>query len=362
VIDMYEPHWLTGRIHTFAGTGAPGYSGDDGPAREARLNGPAGLAVDAYGNVYVADMLNHAIRRVNAATGTIETVVGCGAAGFGGDGGPACKALLNHPEGVAVNRNGDIFIADSLNHRIRKVDANTGLIGTIAGCGVKGYGGDGGRGADAMLNHPAGVVVDYAGNAYCNDYGNDRIRKITPDGFITTYAGTGRYGYDGDGGPAAAAWLNDVYGLAMGADDALYIMDSLNFAVRKVDLASGVITTILGKGVPGDSPDGTRSDECFIGGEPHHKGEVGGKVPHAVDADRFGHLFVAETGMRRIRVVDRTERRIYTVAGNGEPGRPQEGADARTSPLGVHGLRAGAKDDLYFNDFHSHAVFVVQFG
>lgn len=350
-----------GKIHTVAGIGAPGFTGDGGPAIAAALNGPAGLAVDKNGNLYIADMLNHAIRRVDAQLGLITTVVGCGKAGFGGDGGPAVNALLNGPEGMAVGLDGSIYIADSSNHRIRRVDGKSGKIETIAGSGKAGYAGDGEDGRRAMLNHPAGVVADSRGCIYFNDYKNDRIRKVDKSGQITTYAGTGEAGYSGDGGPASMARINDVYGLAIDGLDNLYIMDSLNFAVRKVDADTGIITTVIGTGKPGNSPDYVAISAAYLGGEAHVKGDIGGKVPHAVEASRTGNVFIAETGLQRIRMADIRRGEVYTVAGNGEGGLCPSSTKALSACMDVHGIRIDSKGRLYFNDFHSHVVRVLLF-
>ena len=196
-------------IDTFAGTGTAGYTGDGGPAVSAQIFTPYGIAVAANGDVYFADRDNNVIRKVDAATGDISTVAGGGSLQTG-DGTLATVAWTNTPHDVAVDGAGNIYIADTFNHRIRKVDIGTGLISTIGGTGVQGYGGDGGAATAALLDTPRGIAVDSGGNVIFSDTNNHRIRKITPGGTISTVAGTGAQGYNGDDQPATAAKIKTV--------------------------------------------------------------------------------------------------------------------------------------------------------
>ncbi|MCC5466522.1 NHL domain-containing protein [Pelosinus baikalensis] len=354
--------WTKGTIHRFAGTGAAGYSGDGEKADIAQLNGPAGLAVDKNDNVFVAEMHNHVIRKVDVGTGMITTVAGCGAKGFDGDGGLAVDAKLNGPAGVFIDSNENIFIADFLNHRIRKIDAMTGIINTIAGTGDTGYNGDNIKACDAKLNYPAGVIADSIGNVYFNDYKNNRIRKISTNGMISTYAGTGTYGYSGDGELAEQAQMNDVYGLAIDRYDNIYIIDSLNFAVRKVDAKTGRITTIVGKGEAGPVNEFGSITNSFLGGILPNKEKIGvDEVPHAIEVDLNGNLFIADTGSNRIRMVDIEQGVIYSIAGNGEKAYSGDDGAALNAGLGVYGLRMDSKNNLYFIDFHKHVIRVIRF-
>jgi len=335
--------WEKGKVFCFAGTGEPGYTGDGGPARLARLNGPAGLAIDRDDNIYVADLINCVVRKIDGGTGIISTVAGSGESGFGGDGGPALRAKLNRPEGIFVDSEGALYIADSGNHRIRKVEPSTGIIKTIAGNGEAGYAGDNDSALKARLNNPAGVVVDSKGNVYFNDYGNDRIRKIDSRGIITTCAGTGMPGYSGDGGPATKAGINDVYGMAIDKNDNIYVIDSLNFAVRKIDSRTGFISTVVGKGKPGPVVEFASIQEAFLGGKSHAKGTIGSEVPHAIEVDSLKNIFVGETGPNRIRMIDALKNRIFTIAGNGERGWPGDDGLAKKASLEVHGLRMDSR-------------------
>ena len=211
-------------ISTVAGTGTGGYNGDGGDATAAMLHWPWHLALDAAGDVLVADDLNSRIRRVSISGG-ISTVAGTGRVGFSGDGGPATSADLNYPRGVAVDGSGAVYIADTDNCRVRVVAAN-GTIATVAGTGVCGYGGDGSRAVAALLNGPKAVALTGGGELLIADTGNHCIRRVAVDGTISTVAGNGSGGYNGDGAPATRMLLNFPQGLCCSIGDAVYISDS----------------------------------------------------------------------------------------------------------------------------------------
>jgi sugar lactone lactonase YvrE len=241
-----------------AGSGERGYAGDNGSAINAKLNQPTAVAIDKTGNLYIADNGNHRIRKV-AADGTITTFAGTGERGFGGDGGLAVKALFNRPYGVQVDPQGNVLIADQGNNRIRKITAD-GRISTVAGNGTQDFSGDGGLATSASLSQPNDVTADKAGNLYIADSGNHRVRKVTPDGRITTIAGTGqlRYngesGYSGDGGRAIKARLNLPSEVIMDGMGNLYIGDFSNHTVRKIT-PDGIISTVAGTGKRGFNGD-----------------------------------------------------------------------------------------------------------
>lgn len=240
-------------ITTFAGNATMGYSGDGGAATSGMLSQPAGVAKDNNGNVYIADQFNHCIRKVNAS-GVITTFAGTGTAGFSGDGGPATSAQLNLPHALAIDANGNLIIADEYNYFIRKV-STTGIISTIAGTGVAGYSGDGGPATSAMFGHVFQMAIDNGGNIFFADQRNNNIRKISAGGMISTVAGDGNHAFYGDGGPATAAAMKWPSGIAVDDDGNLYIADSRNQRVRFVN-AAGIISTIAGNGTPGYSGDG----------------------------------------------------------------------------------------------------------
>ena len=316
----------TGTITTFAGTEERGFGGDGGPAVQAQLRYPTGVAVDGAGNLYIADQNNHRIRKIDS-TGTVTTVAGTGESGFGGDNGAATAGQLSYPSGVAVDNAGNLYIADSGNHRIRRVDS-TGTITTVVGTGKSGFGGNGGPAVQAQLSYPAGVTVDGTDNLYIADSGNHSIRKIDATGTITTVAGTGESGFSGDGGLAVLALLSYPSGVAVDGAGNLYIADSFNYSIRKVD-PTGTITTVAD----------ARGYDSSIG----------------VAVDSVGNLYIADS--HRIRKVDATGT-ITTVAGASDTasyagdGRPAARALLR-SPSGVAVDNAG---NLYIADTGNHSI------
>lgn len=277
-----------GVISTVAGTGVAGFNGDGVQATSAQLNQPRDVAVDGAGNVYVADQNNHRVRKISPA-GIITTVAGTGVAGFNGDGIQATSAQLASPRGVAVDEAGSVYISDTLNHRIRKVDPS-GIITTVAGTGAAGFSGDGGQATSAQLSQPRGVDVDGAGNVYIADLGNERVRKVDPNGVITTLAGTGVGGFSGDGGQATAAQLNDPEDVAADAAGSVYISDFNNERVRKVD-PNGIITTVAGTGVAGFSGDGGQAVAARLDG------------PVGLALDGSASLYIGDFSNHRVRKV-----------------------------------------------------------
>ena len=248
-------HVTPGTISTYAGTGTAGYTGDGSAATSARVRNPEGLGVASNGNLYISDTGNNVIRKVDFITGVITTVVGTGTAGSAGDGGAATLAQLDGPQDVFVASNGDLYIADTGSHKVRKVSAATGVITTVIGDGTSGNTGDGGAATLARLASPRSVVVAANGDIYVSDRPNDRVRKVTAaTGVITAFAGTGTAGYLGDGGAASAARLRTPEGMTLDSNGDLYIADTGNDVIRKVAGATGTITTFAGttNGFAGD--------------------------------------------------------------------------------------------------------------
>ena len=331
----------TGTITTIAGTGEGGFSGDGGAATAAQLSFPYDVVVDGAGNLYIADTSNHRIRKVDS-TGTITTIVGTGVGGFSGDGGAATAAQLNSPSGVALDGAGNLYIVDQSNHRIRKVDS-TGTITTIAGTGLYGFSGDGGAATAAQLGFPYGVAVDGADNLYIADRSNQRIRKVDSAGTITTIAGTGEGGFSGDGGPATVAELSSPYGVAVDGAGNLYIVDWFNQRIRKVDSA-GTITTIAGTDLYGFSGDGGAATAAQL------------DSPIGVAVDGAGNLYIADTSNHRIRKVDSTGT-ITTIAGTGERGFSGDGGAATTAQLdSPYGVAVDGAGNLYIVDQRNHRI------
>jgi sugar lactone lactonase YvrE len=332
-----------GEITTVAGDGTGGYSGDGSAATSADLDSPSGVAVDASGNIYIADQQNNRIRKVDTS-GTITTVAGNGTAGYSGDGGPATSAELDSPSGVAVDSSGNLYIADSLNSVIRKVSPS-GAITTVAGNGYNrlgtgqpgfndgGYSGDGGPATSAELNNPYAVAVDASGNIYIADTYNRRIRKVDASGTITTVAGNGYEGsgdlggYSGDGEPATSAELAQPFGVAVDNTGNIYIDDQNNNRIRRVD-ASGVITTVVGGGI-----------------------SSGVSSPAGVAVDAAGNLYIADMGNQCIRKVDATGA-LTTVAGSiGNPGYSGDGGSATAAELNFpFGVAVDASGNIIIAD------------
>ncbi|MGC2398155.1 MAG: choice-of-anchor D domain-containing protein [Acidobacteriaceae bacterium] len=241
-------------INTLAGNGTPGHGGDGGVASNASLNAPSGLAEDGAGNLYIADTANNCIRKVAVGTGAISTFAGNANAGFAGDGGPAASAELDAPVGITFDSTGNLYIADTGNQVVREV-SSSGTITTVAGSHATGYSGDGGTATSATLYSPTSVVLDSAGNLYIADAGNNRIRQVNAAGTIITFAGNGTAGYSGNGSAATAAELNNPSALAEDSKGNLYIADTGNHAIRMIN-SSGVITTVAGTGSAGYNGDG----------------------------------------------------------------------------------------------------------
>ncbi|MFG3551813.1 hypothetical protein [Streptomyces sp. NPDC047725] len=277
-----------GTIITAAGNGESGFVVDGGPAVGTKLQYPYGVAVDGAGNLYIADTHNHRVRKVTP-NGNITTVAGNGQAGFVSDGGPAVATNLHYPIGVAVDREGNLYIADYSNHRVRKV-APDGIITTVAGNGQAGFVSDGGPAVATKLKHPWGVAVDEEGNLYISDRYNHRVRKVAPNGVITTVAGNGVSGYVADGGPAVATSLHYPAGVAVDGEGNLYIGDGNNHRVRKVAPA-GIITTVAGNGVSGYVADGGPA--------------VGERLyyPYGVAVAPSGDLYIGDSHNHRVRKV-----------------------------------------------------------
>ena len=341
-------HAAVGDITTVAGNApACGYSGDAGPAIDADLNHPEALALDTDGNLYIADFAGHRIRKVDHTTGFISTVAGDGTYGDGGDGDLAINAELRDPADVAVDTAGNLYIADNGNHRIRKVDHTTGFISTIAGTGVAGYSGDSGLAITAKLYYPTSVSLDAAGNIYIADVGNNVVRKITAaTGYITTVAGDGTANYSGDEGPAINAKMNSPQEAIVDADGNLYIADSSNSRIRKVDHTTGFITTIAGTGTAGYSGDGDPATDAQI------------DYPASMTLDADGNLFFADHSTNRIRKVDHTApHNITTVAGNGTPGSDGDAGAATAAQLNnPWGIEFNTTGDLFIAEYEGCGI------
>ena len=377
---------LTGQVSTIAGSGLTGDSGDGGPATQARFGRITGLAVDPAGNVYVADAESNRIRRVDAS-GTIETFAGTGEFGWDGDGGPATAATLTAMAGLAADGNGNLYVADTWADRIRKIDAD-GRISTIAGTGVEGRAGDGSPAIEAQLNRPRGVAIDESGIIYVADTANHLVRRVDPDGTISTFAGNGDRGYSGDGGLATDAKLSEPHGVAIDRTGNVYIADTRNRSVRKVD-PGGIITTVAGRG-----PRGRRggqgaevrlsypralairnSGDVFIADEWRDRvyriGDDGTVAifvglgrreipyPRAVAVDPDGHAYLVFSGAHSVVKVDPTGK-ITPFAGTGQDGFSGDGGPAVDAKLASPGgLELDDRGNVYIVDSRNHRIRMV---
>jgi len=393
-----------GTISTVVGNGEPTYAGDGGSAVAASVNEPKNIALGGMGHLYIADSENHAIRRVDLKTGIIMTIAGrlmepatpdhraavqddplpmdeddplggptqevtsrftqsrdvsgtvrfvtgaqTGTKRFSGDGSPAIEALLNFPGAVAVDAHGHVYIADTMNHRIRKVDADSGIISTIAGTGQKRWSGDGEAAVSAALNEPTALALDQKGRLYIADQSNHRVRRLDLDtGIITTIAGTGEAGYSGDGMPGHEASLSGPSGLAVGVDGTLYIADTFNGRIRKVDADTSVITTVAGDGA-----------EYRYQGNPHEFSTSLSR-PYGIALEADGHLLVTDSDSHLIRRWHRQKKIITRVAGNGSPGYGGDGGVPLESSLNYpFGVAVDHQGNIYIADTFNHRIRMI---
>lgn len=341
------PASLAASITSLVGNGRPGYSGDGGPAAKARINNPYGLVRGPDGALYVCDMDNHVIRRITR-DGTISTIAGTGQRGYSGDGGPATKAQLNEPYEVRFDQEGHLFIVEMKNHLIRRVDAKTQLISTVAGTGQPGFSGDGGAAKQAQFNQPHSLQFDPQGNLFICDIGNHRVRQVdmksgvistfagtggkgpTPDGAklagtplhgpraldfdrdgnlwlalregnavykidrqagtLHHIAGTGKKGFTGHGGPARTATLSGPKGLSLGPDGNVYLADTESHSIRMIDVKKGTLELLAGNGSRGDGPDGDAL-ACPM------------NRPHGVFVEADGSVLIGDSEAHRVRVL-----------------------------------------------------------
>ena len=337
-------------ISTLAGTGTQGCTGNGGLATSAELNDATGVKVDSSGNVYIADQTCATVRKITASTGDIAIIAGNGTNGYSGDGSAATSAELNDPTDVAIDSSGNIYIADYNNNRIRKVNTS-GVISTYAGTGTWGYSGDSGQATSAELANPSGVALDSSGNLYIADFENKRIRKVTTAGVITTVAGNGTGGNTGNGAAATSAEINGAEFIAVDGAGDFWFSDQYDDIVRKVTASTGYISLVAGTAdSPGYSGDNGAATSAQL------------DVPMGVAIDASGNLYIADQSNYRVRMVN-TSGTISTIVGTGTEGYSGDGGAPTSAKVGaMQGLGVDAAANLYIADTSNYRVRVAGSG
>jgi DNA-binding beta-propeller fold protein YncE len=342
--DSTYAGWI---ITTVVGNGRAGYAGDGGPAEEATLNNPFDVVFDPAGNLIFSDTYNHCIRRVDARSGIIETVAGSGEAGYSGDGEPGRKARFNQPYGLAVDRSDAVYVADRLNAVVRRIDGATGIVTTFAGTGAKGFSGDGGLASRAGMVEPNGLAVSRDGRRlFIADVADNRVRVVDlSSGIISTFSGTGTAAHDGDGGPAVAAAIFGARAVAPRlSDDGVYVLERQGSSLRLVS-PDGVISTVASTGEKGYGGDGGLARLAIF------------DRPKEMTLDRDGNALIVDTENHVIRLVEWRADRVSTIAGNGAHGFTGDGVLATQSSLGrPHGIAVGPNGALYIGDTENNRI------
>ena len=334
----------TGIITTIAGCDTSRFSGDGGIADTSCLNFPY-CVFKVSNNLFIADALNNRIRKIDLNTNIITTIAGTGDFSYSGDGGPATNAALFLPSGIFIDSNNNLYIADAGNHRIRKIDGSTGIISTVGGSGSPGYSGDGSLATEAMLNGPSGVYVTHNEDIYISEYYNNCIRKIDhSSGIITTIAGTGTSGYSGDNGPAVNALLSAPMNLYGDLDGNIVFVDSWNSVIRKIDLNTGVISRVAGTGVNGYSGDGGLATDANI------------RVPTGLFINRQGDTYFTEYYSGNVRRIDASTGFITTVVGYGVEGFAGDGGPASNAQLRADYVYVDDNSDMYIADAGNNKI------
>lgn len=350
-IFLMHGHAQEGIIITVAGNGEPGFSGDHGNALQAQLSSPSGVFVDQEGNLFIADSVNHRIRKVDLS-GTITTIAGTGTSNYSGDGGPAVDAQLSSPDNIFIDQDNIIFIADTGNHCIRKIN-NEGIISTVAGNGQSGFAHGETNAFNASFNHPFGLFVDRIGNLFIADTGNHHIHKVDTSGILSSIAGRystilDPFGYSGDGGPATNARFWNPSGIFGDNQGNIFIADMINNRIRQID-ENGVISTYTGGGDGISSGDGENADLATL------------LYPRGIFVGPEGNVFISEEGGHRVRRVD-TSGIITTVAGNGLDTFSGDNGPAIQAGLNFpRGICVDHHGNLYIADVENHRVRKVIF-
>lgn len=334
----------SGTVSTFAGTGAKGFSGDGGPASAAQLNNPFAVSRGPDGALYVCDVDNHRIRRI-AADGTISTFAGNGTRGYSGDGGPATQAALNEPYEMAWDRAGSLYFVERLNHLVRRVDAKTGVISTVAGSGKAGFGGDGGPARDAQFNQPHSLAFDAAGDLYICDILNHRIRKIDmKTGTIATWSGTGEKKTAADGAPITGSPLHGPRAIAFAPDGKLWLALREGNAVLQLDPQANTIKRVAGTGKSGFTGNGGPALQATLSG------------PKCVSLDAAGNVYLADTESHSIRFIDVKKGTLELLVGTGAKADGPDGDPLKCQLNRPHGVFVDKDGSVFIGDSENHRV------
>jgi streptogramin lyase len=332
-------------ITTTVGTGEKGFAGDGGLAQRALLNGPFDVCFDRAGNLYFSDTFNNRIRRVDGR-GIITTIAGNGEKAYSGDGGPATAAALNEPYGVVVDRAGNLYIADRLNRRVRRVDAASGVITTVAGTGDAAYSGDGGPAHRAGLVEPNGLAFSLDGSQlFITDVADNRVRAVDlKSGIISTFAGTGAAEHSGDGGKATAAGTFGARAVKIGLDGMVYILERQGSSLRAVDPKTGIVSTVAGTTARGYAGDGGPALSAVF------------DAPKEMAIDRDGSLLIVDTENHAIRHIDHRTGVVTNLVG-GRQGGGGDGGPAELAGLDrPHGAVVGPDGAVYIGDTNNHRI------
>jgi DNA-binding beta-propeller fold protein YncE len=330
---------------TIAGTGIPGFSGDGGPAIRAQINNPYGMTIGPDGALYVCEIGNHRVRRLDLKSGIISTVAGNGQKGYTGDGGPALGASLNEPYEVRFDPSGNMFFAEMQNHVVRRVDRNTRKISTVAGTGVPGFSGDGGPANLAQLRQPHSIAFDANGRLLICDIGNHRVRRVDPGtGKIETWLGTGERAQTPDEASLAGTPVNGPRAIASAPDGLLYLVLREGNAVFRIDARAGKFFHIAGTGATGYEGDGGPAKLAKLSG------------PKGVSWAPGNLLYLDDTESHTIRTIDLTTGIIRTVAGTGQRGDGPDGDPLKCRLARPHGIYVAADGKVYIADSENHRI------
>lgn len=343
--SLFGSNLQAGKVVTLAGTGVEGYSGNAGPANKAQVGGPFGVTVGPDDAIYLCEISNHIIRRIDPKTNSISNVAGSRIKGYSGDGGPATQAQLNEPYEVRFDAQGNMFFVEMMNHLVRRVDAKTGLISTVAGTGEKGFSGDGGPAQKAKLHRPHSITLDNRGGLYICDIGNHRVRKVDlKTGIIATLIGTGMKKKTPNGATLEGTPVNGPRALDFDGKQNLFLALREGNAVFRIDLNTNTIHHLAGTGKKGYTGDGGDAKLATLAG------------PKGIAVGPRGNVYLADTENHVIRVIDRKTGHIQTIVGNGQLGDGPDGNPTSCKLARPHGVFVDTQGQVLIGDSSNHRL------